>query len=150
MNSENPVTELSTEEGLAFLSTQEIGRLAMVLGGEPDIVPVNFALNISVDNEATIYVHTAEGNKLFAAASGATLAFEVDEVIADHATSVIAYGTGRVVTTSKEADLASSAGLQSWVATYKSTIVAIDITRMSARRYRLGQPPEVGGAEVPG
>src|SRR5699024_12424322 len=98
----------------------------------------------------TIYINTAQGNKLFAAAVGRTLAFEADEVGEEFATSAIAYGNVRIVNTTEEADLAARLGLRAWVATYKSSIVAIDISRMSGRRFRLGPPPVNPVSEVPG
>ena len=150
MNAEDPVIELSDDEARDFLASQRFGRLAMVLIDEPEIVPVNFVLSTEGEHGDTIYINTAQGNKLFAAAVGRTLAFEADEVGEEFATSAIAYGNGRIVNTTEEADLAARLGLRAWVATYKSSIVAIDISRMSGRRFRLGPPPANPVSEVPG
>ena len=110
MNAEDPVIELSDDEARDFLASQRFGRLAMVLIDEPEIVPVNFVLSTEGEHGDTIYINTAQGNKLFAAAAGRTLAFEADEVGEEFATSAIAYGNGRIVNTTEEADLAARLG----------------------------------------
>lgn len=141
MTINNAITELSTQESLDFLSAHKLGRLAMSLAGDPEIVPVNFVLHTGGDGVGTIYIHTAAGNKLFAAAVGRVLAFEVDEVGPTHAESVIAYGNGRIVKTTEETELAQSLGLEGWVASHKSAIIAIDLTRISGRSFRFGPDP---------
>jgi uncharacterized protein len=72
-----PVEELSRERCLELLRDQVVGRLAVVIGGRPDIMPVNYLL----DGEGVV-IRTAAGTKLDAA-SGAPVAFEVDEVDRD-------------------------------------------------------------------
>lgn len=150
MTTNDPITELSTADALQFLGSQRLGRLAMVLAGEPEIVPVNFVLHTDGEGIGTIYIHTAEGNKLFAAAVGRTLAFEVDGASDTDAVSVLAYGDGRIVKTGQERELAHGLGLTSWVATHKSAIVAIDISRISGRSFRFGPDQANPHTEVPG
>lgn len=150
MTISNATTELTTQEALNFLGAQKLGRMAMTLAGDPEIVPVNFVLHTGSGDLGTIYIHTAAGNKLFAAAVGRTLAFEVDDVGPTDAASVIAYGNGRIVQTSEETELAHGLGLEGWVANHKSAIVAIDISRISGRSFRFGPDPANPHMEVPG
>jgi nitroimidazol reductase NimA-like FMN-containing flavoprotein (pyridoxamine 5'-phosphate oxidase superfamily) len=72
-----PAEELTRERCLDLLRSEEVGRLAVVVGGRPDIMPVNYLL----DGDGVV-IRTAEGTKL-KAASGAPVAFEVDEVDRD-------------------------------------------------------------------
>jgi nitroimidazol reductase NimA-like FMN-containing flavoprotein (pyridoxamine 5'-phosphate oxidase superfamily) len=72
-----PAEELTRERCLELLEGEVLGRLAVVVGGRPDIMPVNYLL----DGEGVV-IRTAEGTKL-KAASGAPVAFEVDEVDRD-------------------------------------------------------------------
>jgi uncharacterized protein len=66
--------KLSRQECLRLLATQAVGRLGVVSGIHPLIVPVNYAL----DGEAIVF-RTDAGLKLDAAA-GQPVAFEVDEL----------------------------------------------------------------------
>src|SRR5699024_997117 len=131
MTTNGAITELNSDDALEFLGPQKLGRLAMVLAGDPEIVPASFVLHPGGEGTGTIYIQPAAANTLLAAAVGRTLAFEVDEASATDAASVIAYGNGRIVKTTEEADRAYGLGLKSWVATHKPAIIAIDITRIS-------------------
>ena len=64
---------LDRAQCLELLAEHEIGRLGVVTGGEPDIFPVNYALDGSA-----IVVRTADGTKS-AAAGHAAACFEVDD-----------------------------------------------------------------------
>ena len=55
------------------IRTAEIGRLAVITGGQPEIFPINFV----VDHGSVVF-RTAEGTKLAAALAGGPVAFEVD------------------------------------------------------------------------
>jgi Pyridoxamine 5'-phosphate oxidase len=59
--------------GWALLRSQEAGRLAVSIGGRPDIFPINYV----VDHGAVV-VRAAEGTKLAGAIKGEAVAFEVD------------------------------------------------------------------------
>jgi nitroimidazol reductase NimA-like FMN-containing flavoprotein (pyridoxamine 5'-phosphate oxidase superfamily) len=90
-----PVEELSRERCLELLRDQVVGRLAVVVGGRPDIMPVNYLL----DGEGVV-IRTAEGTKLDSA-SGAPVAFEVDELDRDHRQgwSVVIHGIAHEIRT---------------------------------------------------
>lgn len=150
MNAEQPVTHLSRDEAQQFLSDQRFGRLAMILADSPEIVPVNFVVDLEAADSPRIYIRTDAGNKLFAAAVGRPVALEADAVDDDHATSVIAYGGVRIVKDKHEVERVSALEIKPWVATYKSEIITIDVERISGRRFVLGPEPANPTSEVPG
>ena len=67
------VAILERKECWDLLLQSEVGRLAVAIGGHPDIFPVNFV----VDRSAVVF-RTAEGTKLVAAVLGHAVAFECD------------------------------------------------------------------------
>jgi nitroimidazol reductase NimA-like FMN-containing flavoprotein (pyridoxamine 5'-phosphate oxidase superfamily) len=64
------------------------------------------------------------------------VAFEVDEVDRERAVSVVARGQAQLLT-DREADAARELPLRSWVATDKDEVVAVEITEISGREFRL-------------
>lgn len=67
--------ELTTDECLELLGEEELGRVALVVDGRPEIFPVNYAL----DDAGCIVFRTAVGMKL-ANAINHWVVFEVDRV----------------------------------------------------------------------
>lgn len=63
---------LEQRECLALLAEEEVGRVGIIEGGSPLILPVNYAL----DGEAIVF-RTGEGSKLDAA-RGRSACFEID------------------------------------------------------------------------
>lgn len=143
MNAQSATTELTTQESLEFLRGQPFGRLAVVLHGKPDIFPINFAVHIADDDptKAIAYIRTSPGTKLFATVGGFPIALEADKVGIDTATSVVVYGHGRLVQHRHEFERVETLGLSAWIAEQKPEIVAIDIERVSGRRFVLGPAP---------
>ena len=86
---------LSRDECLALLREARIGRLAVVINGQPHVLPLNYA----ADENGTIVFRTAE---LTAAteASLAKVAFEVDDIDPQRhqGWSVAVHGFGRDIT----------------------------------------------------
>jgi uncharacterized protein len=84
------IEELGDSECRELLAGRHLGRLALVDGRGPVILPVNHV----VDRDAPVF-RTDPGTRLDAAAEGAAVAFEVDA--ADEATrtgwSVVVRGT---------------------------------------------------------
>ena len=69
-----PETELEMGEAecLAILGRQNLGRIAIVIDGQPQIFPVNYAINGRI-----IAIRTAAGSKL-SHAPNSKVAFEID------------------------------------------------------------------------
>ena len=119
-----------------FLTAHRIGRLAIVIGGEPDIFPVNYV----VDGQSLVF-RTAEGSKLLAASLGGRMAFQVDEWTHEGAVSVLAHGTPHVME-GEERESATSLELDPWVPTHKEHWVRLEVDEVTGRRFRFGPEPE--------
>lgn len=129
------VEKLSADQCLELLWTRDLGRIALVIGDQPEIFPVNYAVDRSI-----VVFKVAPGTKL-SLATNRRIAFEVDELDsrAGTAWSVMIKGTVLDVTTSKDPFTAflRTAGVSSappgdhplWMAIYPSEI--------SGRRFRL-------------
>jgi nitroimidazol reductase NimA-like FMN-containing flavoprotein (pyridoxamine 5'-phosphate oxidase superfamily) len=135
MDAERANRELDREGCLAVLERNSFGRLAVVSGGQPDVFPVNYAL----DGDRIIFV-SGRGSKLDHASLD-RVAFEVDEYDADRgvASSVVAKGTAREFTgaldptSEREQDLA----VPTWISpanTHRVRIVPRDMTGRELHR----------------
>lgn len=86
---------LSERECVRLLKTKDIGRLAIVVDGRPEIFPINYAFD-----ERAVVIRTSPGMKLERGPYTAA-AFEVDDV--DRSTgvawSVVVHGTAHEITT---------------------------------------------------
>ncbi|MBB1493893.1 pyridoxamine 5'-phosphate oxidase family protein [Propioniciclava sp. MC1595] len=130
------VQELDEVQAWEFLTAHRIGRLAIVIGGEPDIFPVNYV----VDGQSLVF-RTAEGSKLLAASLGGRMAFQVDEWTHEGAVSVLAHGTPHVME-GEERESATSLELDPWVPTHKEHWVRLEVDEVTGRRFRFGPKPE--------
>lgn len=84
------LASLSEEVCWERLHAHRVGRMAVAVGSQPDIFPVNYVIE-----NGEIVIRTAEGTKLAAAVMGDRVAFEIDELHADTHTgwSVVVHGT---------------------------------------------------------
>jgi len=130
----DPVHVLHPEQSWGFLREREFGRLAFHLVGEVHIVPINYA----VDGERLVFM-TAEGSKLFGVTANPDVAFEVDEIVGDRATSVICRGRARTLE-GQAAYVAERLPVRPWVGTPKSIVVVIEVDEISGRRFDLTRP----------
>ena len=144
------VRELASNEALALLRQSPVGRLAVVVDGQPDIFPVNY-----VADHGTVVFRTAEGTKL-AGAVGAAVAFEVDgyDPAAGAAWSVVVKGRAEQVR--RLEDLLDTAGLPlfPWHAAPKQRFVRIVPDGVTGRRFTTVDPgawaPPHSGRRAPG
>lgn len=150
MQDHEAMQRLTNEESLEFLDAPRLGRLVTVIAGEPYIFPVNYALDTDGPELGTLYIRTAPGDKLFAATVTRVAAFEVDEITESGARSVIARGRTRVVEDAAELAKVDAAGLVPWIAAWKPTVIAVDLYRISGRRFLFGPAQEQVDPEVPG
>ena len=137
MSNDAPVTVLSEDESWSLLSSMSLGRIVTVLGGQPEIFPVNFVVQ-----HRTILFRTAEGTKLISAAINNNVLFEVDEHNAVDGWSVIVKGMARTLRTSEEIDEAERAQLLPWTATVKQHFVRIRPMSVTGRRFAFGSEPD--------
>src|SRR5918997_6255070 len=90
MSADVRVRALDREECLRLLAGQEIGRLAVVAGNTPIIVPVNYAL----DGESVVF-RTDPGTKLDQGPR-ARASFEIDAFDRERRTGWSVVATGRL------------------------------------------------------
>ncbi len=128
------LSALGDDECWEVLRANQLGHLAYVAGGEPDIVPVNY-----LESEGRLLFRTAEGSKLLGVTMHESVAFEVDEIAAGLARTVIVYGHAERVSEAEE-DRADELPLRPWVPTLKYNVVAIVPRRLSGRGFRLDRP----------
>lgn len=127
---ENPVTALAPEECWDLLRRSEFGRLAYRLGEDVNIVPLN-----AVVDDGRLVFRTAEGSKLLGLHMSDAVAYEVDEMTAEQATSVVVRGHARVLEGAEE-ERADALHVTPWSTAWKGTFVAIDVTEITGRRFR--------------
>lgn len=134
MSAEDDLYELHPEECWDLLRSQELGRLAFNVIDELHITPINYA----VDGE-TLLFRSAAGSKLFSVELGGEVAFEVDELGEEEATSVVVRGRARRLEEDEE-HRAEDVPLRPWVGTDKPYVVEIVPTEVTGRRYPLSRP----------
>lgn len=127
-----PAAKLSGSESWCLLREAVVGRLAVVVDGEPDIFPVNYLVD-----HGSIVFRTAEGTKL-AASVGAPVAFEVDgyDPSTGEAWSVVVKGTAREVKKLYDVLDALELPLFPWHAAPKRRIVRVEPGVVSGRRFQ--------------
>ena len=115
-----------------LLAANQIGRLAVVVAGRPDIFPVNYVVN-----EGEIYFRTGEGMKLASVMAHREVAFEIDgyDEASNEAWSVVLNGMARVLNHDAEVEAAETLPLFPWNLDPKHRFVAIEPTELSGRRF---------------
>lgn len=133
----SPVSSLNEQESRDRLNTVTLGRIVVRRSDDIDIFPVNY-----IQDGGALYFRTAEGSKLFTIKLNHDVLFEVDDVTADTAWSVIVRGTAEMVQDPKEIARLDTLGLKPWIPTLKYNYVRITPTETTGREFRLGEEPE--------
>jgi nitroimidazol reductase NimA-like FMN-containing flavoprotein (pyridoxamine 5'-phosphate oxidase superfamily) len=131
------VRQISDDECWDLLLSSSLGRLALSVGGEPDIYPVNF-----VASDRRLLFRTAEGTKLLELTVNSRVAFETDGVGRDEAWSVVVKGTARALEKRAEIDAAEALPLRPQIPTLKYVFVEITPAKVTGRRFPLAPEPE--------
>jgi nitroimidazol reductase NimA-like FMN-containing flavoprotein (pyridoxamine 5'-phosphate oxidase superfamily) len=137
MSADDPVTVLSEDESWSLLSSVSLGRLVTILGGQPEVFPVNF-----VTQRRTVLFRTAQGTKLYSAVMGGQVVFEADDHTAVEGWSVIVKGRARLLSANADILDAVEAPLLSWIATVKPHYVRLVATEITGRRFKFGPEPD--------
>jgi len=120
---------LPTEVCERLLAREEVGRVAVIVDGHPEVFPVNYRW----DGDAVVF-RTDEGTKLHASLSWPSVAFEVDDF--DRSThsgwSVLVVGRAEEIPGWKRTPQP-----QPWATGVKSHIVRIVPTQVTGRRLPL-------------
>jgi nitroimidazol reductase NimA-like FMN-containing flavoprotein (pyridoxamine 5'-phosphate oxidase superfamily) len=131
------VTAMGEEECWSLLARNQLGRLAVAVGGEPDIFPVNY-----VTDGPTVLFRTAPGSKLADLSVNPRVAFEADEYDDTFGASVVLRGVARRLELQREIDEADALPLTPWTPTLKYRWVRIVPASISGRRFVRGPEPD--------
>ena len=138
------ITVLEANTCWDLLRAAEVGRLAVAVGTQPDIFPINYVVD-----HGTVVFRTAEGTKLAAAVLGRGVAFEIDGYDADagDAWSVVVKGRATEIERMQDVFDALDLPLFPWHASPKHRFVRIEPEDISGRRFRV---VDTGARGVPG
>lgn len=108
----NGLEVLTREECLTLIRGAPVGRVGVVVGGVPVVVPVNFAL---LDDD--VVFRTGTGAKLVAAVTRSAVSFEVDAVdpLTHSGWSVLITGGASEITRPDQRAAAATLALESWI-----------------------------------
>jgi nitroimidazol reductase NimA-like FMN-containing flavoprotein (pyridoxamine 5'-phosphate oxidase superfamily) len=138
----NPVSALTAEESWAKLRTQSLGRLVTRVGDVVDIFPVTYV----VDGETLVF-RTAEGSKLVELVVNDSVLFEVDELSAEDAWSVVVRGRARRLESPEEVAAADELPLTPAIPTLKHNYVRVEADSLSGRAFQRGDEPDRYGVQ---
>lgn len=124
--------QLTSNQCWDYIRRAQFGRLAVIVDGQPEIFPVNFA----VDHGSVVF-RTAAGTKLSGALSGNTVAFEIDgyDDTLSSAWSVVLKGTASLLTDNEDILASEELPLFPWQTGSKNAFVRIDPEVTSGRRF---------------
>lgn len=122
---------LTPEECRRLLATQSIGRIGVVVDGEPLVMPVNFA----VDGDDIVF-RTTVGSSFDRMVRGAKACFEIDAADPAYHTgwSVLARGPVRVVADGAALARCAALALRPWAHGQEAAFLRLHIETMSGRR----------------
>jgi nitroimidazol reductase NimA-like FMN-containing flavoprotein (pyridoxamine 5'-phosphate oxidase superfamily) len=133
MTDEHGMQELDEEECAALLAGEQVGRIGVVVDGQPLVFPVNY-----VFAEGTVLIRTGYGSLLSGAALG-LVAFEIDGFDGGRRTgwSVLVQGVGHDVTDALDTKSEQLQRLEvsPWAPGAKPRLLRIDAKRISGRRF---------------
>lgn len=137
INEETVVEEMSVDDCWKLLSRARLGRLAVAVGGEIDIFPVNFVVS-----DGSLMFRTAPGSKLLELSVNPRVAFEADEYDDTFAASVVVKGDAERVETQSDIDAADALPLTPWIPTLKYRWVRISPRSVTGRRFPRAPEPD--------
>jgi nitroimidazol reductase NimA-like FMN-containing flavoprotein (pyridoxamine 5'-phosphate oxidase superfamily) len=135
------VTILPVHECWDLMAGVTLGRLVTSVDGQPEIFPVNYAVQ-----NRTVLFRTAEGTKLVSTAINNRVLFEVDDHNVAEGWSVIVKGRARSLRTNEQIEEAERAQLLPWTSTEKTHYVRVIPEMVTGRRFRFG-PPLLGSRD---
>ena len=129
----NGLEMLDRDECLRLLGEARVGRVGITTEAMPVVLPVNFVL----DDERVVF-SSAPGTKLYVAATGAQVGFEVDDVDQDSrwGWSVCVTGPATLVEDPAETERLRGLPLDTWTSPGEESFVAIEPQVVTGRRVR--------------
>lgn len=134
---DDEVTVLPESECWNLLAGMTLGRLVTSVDGQPEIFPVNYAVQ-----RRSLLFRTAEGTKLVSTAINHDVLFEVDDHNVAEGWSVIVRGTARSLRTEEEIEDADRAQVVPWMTSEKPHYVRVIPRQVTGRRFRFGGPAQ--------
>lgn len=132
MNTSDAVV-LTESECWSLLERHVVARLAVDVGGHPDIFPINYM----IDNESIVF-RTGAGTKLAAAVLSRHVAIEIDGLEVDGSVwSVVVKGVAHEVTDMDERFSMDDLPLYPWIASDKPNFVRIVPELTTGRRFHI-------------
>jgi uncharacterized protein len=118
----------------SLLEHAEVGRLAVVIAGEPEVFPVNFVVNAR-----SLVFRTSEGTKLFGVTASPRVAFEVDgyDPRSGEVWSVVAKGAAERLERFSDIYAVDELPLAPWHGGVKQWFVRISDVTVSGRAFRV-------------
>ncbi|WP_285025462.1 pyridoxamine 5'-phosphate oxidase family protein [Plantibacter sp. ME-Dv--P-122b] len=132
MNDQTPVSVLGEDACWERLSRVSIGRLAMSVGGRPDIFPISYV----VDGH-TIVIRTNPGDKLVELTINDQVALEVDHYDDAEAWSVVVKGTAEQLQHGVDIDIAERLALTTLIPISTEVFVRITPEQVYGRTFDL-------------
>jgi hypothetical protein len=132
------VTVLTADECWRLLASADVGRLAVVIAGEPEIFPINFV----VDGQSLVF-RTAEGTKLYGITVSPRVALEADGYLphSGEAWSVVVKGMAEQLDRFPDIYAAQELGLSPWQAGTKPWYVRIVRTTLTGFKFTVARGP---------
>jgi hypothetical protein len=143
--STDSTVDLTEQECWSLLEGHVVARLAVDIGGQPDIFPINYV----VDGTSLVF-RTGAGTKLAGAVLSRHVAFEIDGLDTDGSVwSVVVKGVAREVTDMEERFAMDDLPLYPWIASEKPNFVRIEPELTTGRRFRIVEPESSAGTRSP-
>lgn len=122
---------LEPDECMRLLASVAVGRVVFTENALPAVHPVNFVVH-----DGAVIIRSGDGRRLAAAADGAVVAFEIDEIDADNRTgwNVTVVGRASVVDDPAEIAELSALPLYPWAPGDRSRFIRIQVERVTGRR----------------
>ena len=137
------IEELSQTECLRLLETHQVGRVAVVVDGQPAILPVNYRTD-----EGTVVFRTDAGTKLQGAPMS-LVAFEIDQIdeVSHEGWSVLLEGVGQDITDTVDTRSRELRDLpvSPWAPGDKAYWIKVVPRRLSGRSLRRRLPTDPAG-----
>lgn len=135
MSNDAVVTVLDEDAVWEHLATANIARIAVSVGGRPDIFPVNYV----VDGRR-ILIRTNPGDKLLELTINEHVALEVDHYTDVEAWSVVVKGVAERLERDADVDEAVALGLSTLVPIDTEVFVRIEPVEVNGRAFDLTRP----------
>lgn len=130
------VERLAPDDCWDLLDQTNVGRLAVLVDGHPDVFPVNYVL----DGDSIVF-RTGAGTKFWSTMTS-SCALEIDgyEPVSEKAWSVVARGRAHVILDRREKAVVDALGLDPWQPGTKDNYLRLAPEALTGRRFKTKRP----------